>query len=124
MNGRLVSEASHCVQLGDNRAAIRHFDEVLRVDPNLGVAYLTRCGDDKKLPAALRSRLTGIAAEGHANTMSGCTRMPLLTTIGARILYTCLHLYRVRNLKISQLAVEPVAAPALLPASTRPVAAP
>ena len=29
-------------QMGDNKAAIRHFDEVLRVDPNLGVAYLTR----------------------------------------------------------------------------------
>ncbi len=33
---------AHCTQMGDNKAAIRHFDEVLRVDPSLGVAYLTR----------------------------------------------------------------------------------
>jgi hypothetical protein len=27
---------------GDNDGAIRYFDEVLRLDPSLGVAYLTR----------------------------------------------------------------------------------
>ena len=30
-------------QVGDNQSAIRHFDEVLQLDPSLGVAYLTRC---------------------------------------------------------------------------------
>ena len=44
MLGRDVcAEASfRVVQMGDNRSAIRHFDEVLQMDPSLGVAYLTR----------------------------------------------------------------------------------
>eukprot|EP00961_Rhodomonas_salina_P280494 3789127-Rhodomonas_salina.1 len=28
--------------MGDNQSAIRHFDEVIQMDPQLGVAYLTR----------------------------------------------------------------------------------
>ena len=41
--GVLFNLGVSTAKLGDNKTAIRHFDEVLRLDPNLGVAYLTRC---------------------------------------------------------------------------------
>eukprot|EP00960_Hanusia_phi_P014487 427445-Hanusia_phi.AAC.3 len=40
--GILFNLGVSTAKLGDNQAAIRHFDEVIRLDPNLAVAYLTR----------------------------------------------------------------------------------
>eukprot|EP00287_Rhodomonas_sp_CCMP768_P027816 CAMPEP_0202851730 /NCGR_PEP_ID=MMETSP1389-20130828/87186_1 /ASSEMBLY_ACC=CAM_ASM_000865 /TAXON_ID=302021 /ORGANISM="Rhodomonas sp., Strain CCMP768" /LENGTH=146 /DNA_ID=CAMNT_0049530097 /DNA_START=15 /DNA_END=452 /DNA_ORIENTATION=- len=40
--GVLFNLGVSTAKMGDNQTAIRHFDEVIQMDPNLGVAYLTR----------------------------------------------------------------------------------
>jgi hypothetical protein len=75
--------------MGDNKAAIRHFDEVLRVDSNLGVAYLTRSSRTRTqsgihpLPRAAHPR-----TQPHARWCEGTGALSSLPSRPARVVRT------------------------------------
>ena len=71
--GVLFNLGVSTAKLGDNKTAIRPFDEVLRLDPNLGVAYLTRCASvsHARLSPLLRTPAVSVRAARFALVIAG-----------------------------------------------------
>ena len=73
LGGVLFNLGVSTAKLGDNKTAIRHFDEVLRLDPNLGVAYLTRCASvsHARLSPLLHTPAVSVRAARFALVIAG-----------------------------------------------------